>query len=250
MEVLRFTLSGRTAFFKKPDVNKYLYFSYGNIHKMALLGILGAIIGYKGYNQQKQDEAAIYPEFYEKLKNVKIGIAPKNDKGYIPKKVQTFNNSVGYASKHTGGNLVVKEQWLENPVWDIYMLIAGEVEQELADRITGRKFHYIPYLGKNDHVANINNIVIIKNIEKLSDVTQVDSLFMKDYFDSQVVEDDPFALEDKYVSIYKYQEMLPVGLEEETNQYILKQFIFTNASLIKKGEPVVHKCNDDNIFFF
>ena len=41
MEVLRFSLSGKTAFFKKPEVNTYYYFTYGNIHKVALLGIFG-----------------------------------------------------------------------------------------------------------------------------------------------------------------------------------------------------------------
>lgn len=250
MEVLKFSLSGRTAFFKKPDVNKYLYFTYGNIHKIALLGILGAILGYKGYNQQKQDEKAIYPEFYENLKSIKVGIVPKNDKGYVPKKVQSFNNSVGYASQEQGGNLIVKEQWLENPVWDLYILIKGEVEQELADKVLARKFCYVPYLGKNDHIANITSIEMIENVEKLSDVTQVDSLFIRDFFDFQVVEDDPFALEDEYIPIYKYQEMLPVALEEVTNQYILKPFIYTNSPLTIQGEPLVYQCNAENIFFF
>ena len=41
MEILRFSLSGKTAFFKKPEVNTYFYFTYGNIHKVALLGIFG-----------------------------------------------------------------------------------------------------------------------------------------------------------------------------------------------------------------
>ena len=40
MKALKFTLSGETAFFKKPDVNTYLYFTYGNIHKIALLGLI------------------------------------------------------------------------------------------------------------------------------------------------------------------------------------------------------------------
>ena len=39
MKVLRFTLSGKQAFFKKPEVNKYYYFTYGHIHRVALLGL-------------------------------------------------------------------------------------------------------------------------------------------------------------------------------------------------------------------
>ena len=55
METVKFTLSGQTAFFKKPDVNEYCYFTYGHIHKVALLGILGAIVGYTGYGTKLQD---------------------------------------------------------------------------------------------------------------------------------------------------------------------------------------------------
>ena len=45
MEAVKFTLSGRNAFFKKPEVNAYYYFTYSHIHKVALLGIFGAILG-------------------------------------------------------------------------------------------------------------------------------------------------------------------------------------------------------------
>lgn len=53
MEVCKVTLKGRTAFFKKPDVNSYYYFTYYQIHKVFLLGIFGAILGYSGYESIK-----------------------------------------------------------------------------------------------------------------------------------------------------------------------------------------------------
>ena len=53
MEILRFNLSGKNAFFKKREVNTFCYFTYGNIHKVALLGMFGAILGYGGYTQMK-----------------------------------------------------------------------------------------------------------------------------------------------------------------------------------------------------
>ena len=73
MKVLRFTLSGKQAFFKKPEVNKYYYFTYGHIHRVALLGLLGTVMGYSGYAhivQKKKMEAPEYPEFYEQLKEL------------------------------------------------------------------------------------------------------------------------------------------------------------------------------------
>lgn len=105
MNAVKFTLSGKNAFFKKPEVNTYYYFTFGQIHKIALLGMFGAILGYDGYAQKKwtkikkgQSIVKEYPEFYEKLNKLHISIVPQNKRGYIPKKVQLFNNSVGYAS--------------------------------------------------------------------------------------------------------------------------------------------------------
>lgn len=246
MDALKFTLSGRTAFFKKPEVNTYYYFTYGNIHKVALLGILGAISGYKGYNQQEV-EGTIYPEFYEKLKNIKIGIVPRNEKGYISKKVQVFNNSVGYASKELGGNLIIKEQWLEEPKWDIYILIDGDIEKELANRIINKRATFIPYLGKNDHMADIIDIELIKDIKKSDIASRIDSLFIKDNFNLVPFEDD---FSEEYIQPFKYEEILPIALEENTNKYELETFIYTNSELENIKDSIVYKCNEKIIFFF
>lgn len=110
MKVLRFTLSGKQAFFKKPEVNKYYYFTYGHIHRVALLGLLGTVMGYSGYAhivQKKKMEAPEYPEFYEQLKELKMAVIPCCEKGSFPQKIIAFNNSVGYASMEKGGNLIV-----------------------------------------------------------------------------------------------------------------------------------------------
>lgn len=252
MDVLKFTLSGKTAFFKKPDVNTYYYFTYGNIHKIALLGIFGAIMGLGGYNQQVISNST-YPEFYETLKDIEISIVPRNKKGYIPKKMQVFNNSVGYASKEKGGNLIIKEQWLENPMWNIYILIQNDIEKELASGIIDRSFKYIPYLGKNDHLANISNIEVIKDIERQSKPTQIDSLFIKRYFEFKPEEnniDNPFNLDDEEIDIFKYEEKLPISLEKNTNKYQLESFVFTNSPLISKTDLPIYRCENKTMFFF
>jgi len=202
MNILKFNLSGKTAFFKKPDVNSNYYFTYGHIHKVALLGIFGAIMGYGGYNQQVRNSNLTYPEFYEKLKNIKVSIMPeqtikkveqdnmipaknKIQKGYFNKKIQTFNNTVGYAN--ADGNLIVREQWLEDPCWDIYLMLQGDLEEEIARHIIGSKAAFIPYLGKNDHMAIISHAEIIemKNIS-LTQEYRIDSLYIKDFFEVSI----------------------------------------------------------------
>lgn len=245
MEVIKFRLSGETAFFKKPDVNSYFYFSYGNIHKIALLGLLGAIIGLKGYNNQK---GAQYPEFYKKLENRKIAIVPTKDKGIIHKKIQVFNNSVGYASKENGGNLIVKEQWLEKPSWDIYILIENnEVDERLKEYLLNSKTVYIPYLGKNDHMATIRDVTIESAIRAEEPIDSVNSLFAKEIAKITNRVAEGFG---EYIEQWKYEEKLPVTINAETYQYKVKSFVYTNMKVEPNNFDNLYKCGEKTLYFF
>ena len=237
-KAIKFKLFGKTAFFKKPEVNEYAYFTYNNIHKIALLGMLGAIIGLGGYNQQKENT---YPEFYEKLKDLKIAIVPdKKLKGIYPKKIQVFNNSVGYASNEEGGNLIVREQWLENPSWTIYLYNDGFVEQniyqKLKEYLLQRKTVYIPYLGKNDHPATITEEIDLQETK----LDYIDSIFIEN------IAIDDFESVDELA--YLVKEIQPIKLQEEYNFYEYESFIYTNYYLKQKIDG--YKDRDVNLYFF
>ena len=232
MEALKFRLRGKTAFFKNPEVNSYYYFTFGQIHKPALIGIFGAIIGYKGYERKYND----YPEYYEKLKDIKIAVVPESENGYFPKKIQVFNNSVGYASGENTGNLVVKEQWLENPSWIVYLMIDGDISKRLAQMIHERKCVYMPYLGKNDHPAVIEDSSFVSLREKDGD--EIQSLIPHDYISSKW---DSFT--------FKYEEYLPAGLKLSTNQYIMKKFYFTDENDLEIKEQVFNDGQRNIVFF-
>lgn len=231
MRALTFELHGKTAFYKKPDVNSFAYFTYGHIHKIALMGLLGAIVGLKGYNQQSRDkqEENAYPEFYEKLRGIKTAIAPMptGNKGCFSKKLQTFNNSVGYASEEQGGNLVVREQWLENPAWRIYILDDNSVNKalfdKLSDYILNSKCAYSPYLGKNDHPACIDKsqVVDLKGVESKK---TIDSLFLlKDVRLSDYTAD--------LSAPYMFKEISPVALNSRLNFYEYGETCYTNLEI-------------------
>lgn len=257
IEALKFTLSGKNAFFKKPDVNTYLYFTYGHIHKVALLGILGAIVGYDGYGQKKwtktkKDEyIEEYPEFYEKLKDLKVSIMPSKGCEYIAKKVHTFNNSVGYASKETGGNLIVKEQWLEDPSWDIYIILDTDEAKNIAEYILNRKTIYTPYLGKNDHLADISSPEKIE-IEKKSfigDSISIKSLYPKDI--GKIDLEGTEELEEEYsISFFKYEERLPLSLDGKLNKYETVSFVFTNMLIEIKNDESLFDSKDGVLAFY
>lgn len=232
MDGIALELKGNTAFFKKPDVNAQVYFTYSQIHKIALLGIFGAILGYGGYKEQHQDlidygerEENFFPVFYQKLKDLKVSIVPHGDRGYFSKKIQTFNNSVGYASAEKGRNLIVKEQWLEEPHWTIYILNDGTAGfKQLKQSLLQKKAVYLPYLGKNDHPATINSIREVDLIDG-RDTDRIDSLF--------IVKDVQLGRGFHRGSHYFYRERLPIALEENWNGYIFAEMMMTNRKIEK-----------------
>lgn len=250
MKVLKFDLSGKTAFFKKPEVNQ-IYFTYGQIHKLALLGILGSCLGLKGYNQQRKDEE--YPEFYEKLRDLKVGIIPKSsENGVIRKKIQTFNNSTMFCNKGSdsfGANLIVTEQWLEQPKWTIYVKLDGEIGERLEDNFKTMTFKYVPYLGKNDHFANIDKVEIIDNVERATNIKRLHSMFKRDDFEFVDIYEDINYSECSVETDFKYQEKLPYELESVTNQYILDTFIYSNMMVSVIDDTNVYNVNGLNIYF-
>lgn len=234
MEVFQFTLKGKTAFFKKPEFNSYYYFTYGNIHKVALLGMFGAILGYRGYGAVYEDEKKGIrfdgkegmPEFYQRLQSLKIGIVPNHKKGYISKKMQTFNNSVGYASKEQGGNLIVKEQWLEHPSWNIYILLDQQEAENIRKAIEASSCVFTPYLGKNDHLADIiSGGVFEVEAWQQTEEFRIDSLFVRELAGYGEEDEDDDSL------LFKYEEFLPIGLEAVTGMYRLEKMVFTNRIL-------------------
>ena len=256
MKALKFTLSGDSAFFKDNVINT-VDLTYGNIHRVALLGIFGAILGYGGYSKQndmlkkKNKKMPDYPEFYEKLKDIKISIVSNGKNGYFNKKLQTFNNSVGYASKEEGGNLIVKQFWLENPSWDIYILLDCDEAKKIADYIQNRKAIYLPYLGSNDHLANIMDVETIDIEEKMSSEDEtIEILSMVKDSDISEKKKNLFSIDKNSIrdDIYKYSEYLPVTLSKELNQYEKEKMTITNMSVILKKS--YYKVEDKNIVFY
>jgi len=229
MNAISFELSGKTAMFKKPDVNSYAYFTYNNIHKVALLGLLGSIIGLEGYTQlyNKKDDG--FPEFYEKLKGLKISIIPLAPNGYFSKKIQVFNNGVGYASQEMGGNLIVREQWIENPYWQIIILDDNsEQYKKIKFSLLAKRSIFIPYLGKNDHPAKIDKVKEIDLRDKIDEADEIymDSLFILDEDRLEGIERD-----DELPFVFK--EFSPVALQKDFHFYEYKQLCFTNIELEK-----------------
>lgn len=249
-EALKFELSGRSAFFKKPDANAYAYFTYNNIHKIALLGLLGAVLGYGGYTRQndglQRKEKQAYPEFYSRLEALKVCIIPNAECGYFSKKIQQFNNSAGYASQEQGGNLIVREQWLEDPSWTVYILNSGDMTEEfckISDSLLNGRCMYVPYLGKNDHPAVIEKCEIVK-------LEQAQCEYFSCLFPEGIAErgNETFDGADRG---YIFKEFLPCKMNSELNFYEQAEFVFTNYMFKDSVETdLTFAHGDDRLIFY
>ena len=226
MRALKFNLSGNMACFRKPEINASTYLTYSCIHKVALLGILGSIIGLNGYNQIKKKKGEIIlPEFYNELKDLKISIiAPKKN---IVQQVMNFNNSTGIGSQEDGGNLIVKETVLANPSWDIYILDdENKYFEEICKYILNERSHFIPYLGRNDYMAFIDDFEIVDLNEINDEIVMYDSIVEANLNDCIPNENSSFD----FLTI----ESLPVGLSEKTGHYIYSTFLNCTEKFQKK----------------
>ncbi len=254
MKAISFELGGKTACFRKPDVNAHAYFTYNNVHKPALLGLFGAIIGLGGHIQlhnenrgKKQSQSDYnhgYPKFYEKLQHLKVSIVPLAPNGYFSKKIQVFNNSVGYASQEMGGNLIVREQWLENPLWQI-MVLEDESEEyaKLRDYLLGGKSVFIPYLGKNDHPAKIDkDKVKVLELENAVQNIKISSLFSDE---SLVIS----KISPRGELSFYFKEVSPTKLQKEHHFYEYTNLIFTNHKIEEGDFSFVFSANGENYAF-
>lgn len=215
------------GFLKKFDINEDIYLTYNCLHKPALLGIFGAIIGLKGYYQafiEKKGE----PEYFEKLKNIKVGIKPlQSSNGNFQKTVIAYNNSVGYASKETGGNLIVKEQTLISPSYRVFILLnEDEYSLKLLKYLNSKEAEYIPYLGKNDFQISWDKPKDYKAIKFIVNSSfSISSIFMKE----SIVKTHMSRLMRISSNMFMYFERLPIGFHSITKNYDLAEFIYTNA---------------------
>ncbi|TWH48781.1 type I-B CRISPR-associated protein Cas5b [Sporomusa sp. KB1] len=264
MRTLRFELKGETAFFKKPDVNSYAYFTYSHIHKIALFGMLGAILGHGGYMQQydvnyplttnrkKAKEVQVFPEFYEVFQQARVSIIPHGDRGYFAKKLQIFNNTVGYASQEEGKVLNVREQWLEKPHWTIYVAddegLAAGIFAKLSEALLQSQSVYMPYLGKNDHPAAITNPALVE-VSPAGQVQFIDSLHRSDTLAYKVRGKIKPGQGKSF-----FKECMPVALNAENNGYVFHPLVVANHEIdqasISEDDYRNLYCDGERVLYF
>ena len=217
---------------KKPDTNEPVYLTFNMLHKPALLGILGAITGESGFKEKGK-----LPDYYLKLKDLKVGIRPLDEyheKGNFQKTIITYNNTTGMASKEEGGNLMVTEQTLVAPAFRCYLLLDMQDALHTAIDENLKNYHaeYLPYLGKNEFSVwweNYKEYQEIINFDFLKNY-QIRSIFYKnEAISNYVTTSFTRAGRKELGNRFIYFERLPVAYNTDLYQYDYADFVFTNA---------------------
>ncbi|MBR6083241.1 MAG: type I-B CRISPR-associated protein Cas5 [Salinivirgaceae bacterium] len=232
-KLISFALKAEMGFFKKPDINSGIYLTYNMLHKPALLGILGAIAGLQGYQENGK-----FPEYYQILKHLKVGIKPlDSDNGNFTKDIVAYNNGTGFASSEPGGNLIVTEQIIIKPAYRCYLLLNtnDDVEKILYERIRDCKAEFLPYMGKNDFSAWWENVTEY-DAEKFSFESnyKIASIFAKtEAVGGYVAKSMSMFSKESKEATFMYFEKLPVSFDEKLYQYEYKDFVYSNATFLK-----------------
>jgi len=250
-KVISFDLYADMGFLKKPDINEKIYLTYNMLHKPCVLGVLGAIVGLKGFTKNNE-----FPEYYKKLKDIPIGIKPIGkgcEHGNFAKNVTTYTNTIGFAN--ADGNLIVSEQTLINPAYRIFLLLDLEKvdEQTLYNRIQQQEATYIPYLGKNDYSAWWYKEEMKEyNFRKFEGGVdfKIDTIFIKEtpIVNTIVEYQSRFRNNLSFLNgSFMYFEKLPIHYNEKLYQYDYADFAYTDW-LLSKDSFIENLYEVDNLF--
>lgn len=229
------------------------------LHKPSLLGIFGAIIGEKGFHKHGE-----MPEYYKKLKNIKVSIAPLeengnayHENGNFSKTVIKYNNTTGLASEEDGGNLLVTEQALVAPAFKCWILLnlGNETEAKLYSFLKENKAEFLPYMGKNEFPLWWDDFEEYEyEVFKPEGIFRIDSLFIKEETVKEGKHDPVFQLDMTSFTgkEYLYFERLPVTYETtKLFQYEYEDFAFTNWPLKRNyklpSQHPLYKLSSDEI---
>lgn len=267
-KIISIDLHADFGFLKKPDTNDPVYFTYNMLHKPALLGILGAILGLGGFSEAKKyvkpsgknkdikpvNKRDFLPEYYQVLEGLKIGIKPLSDeKGNFQKTIIKYNNGVGYANLD-GGNMIITEQTLIKPSFCCYILLEEKnaVHQKLYESLKQNKAEFLPYLGKNDFSIWWNGFeeFDFNEFNSTDSGFKCKSIFAKNIAAKEGLEELDYMqiLMGEQGNTFVYFENLPFNYDLNLMQYNFKPFVFTDWN-IKQNYPInsLYQLSNDEI---
>lgn len=233
-KLISIDLKGDFGFFRKPDANNTINLSYNMLHKPALLGIFGAIIGSEGYQEKGK-----MPAYLDALKDVKVGLEPLlHERGNYQKTSIKYSNTVGYANN--GSTYLTEESTLIKPAYRVYALLDLDDNNHnlLYQNLREGKAEFLPYFGKNEFAAwwekeSFTEYNDFQPVEKPLDDVRIKTLFLKqDVINAHKAEPIfDFMSVAEAETPFMYFERLPKGFDTDLFQYDIGEFVLTSFNL-------------------
>lgn len=232
MEALKFTIEGLGGSFTRPSFNSVVS-TYSHIHKISILGVLGAIIGISNADYKK----GTLPKFYKELNDLKISIVPHNTM-FFKKKVVIMGSN-GFLNKES--NFVGNYDTLLNPKWDIYLVNESNNPnyEKIKHNLLNNESYFCPYLGRNHWFASISNVEVL-DANIVNNATHIDGLFLNKDIDTE--EFDDFEEEEIY-----FEEYMPTSFMDEIIQYNEEKFVLTNREVANTKVPLL-QCDNKTLY--
>lgn len=235
-KLISIDLKSDFGFFRKPDANNTINLSYNMLHKPALLGIFGAIVGLQGYKAK-----GIQPKYYEIFKNIKIGIEPiDHEKGNFQKTTIIYSDTTGFNNNDKNklpATRIMEEVTLIKPCYRVYTLLDLDDDNQhlLYDYLKEGKAEYLPYFGKNEFAAWWENFreYDYQAVEKPLSNFKIRTLFLK----QDIIKKQKAAPFLDFMNFWEnetpfmYFERLPKSFDLTLFQYDLGDSVFTTFGL-------------------
>jgi len=208
------------GFFKNPQYNgekNNKSYSYDSIHKLAIYGLLGRTIGLRGIGNSPN----LFPEYYEKLKGIKVGIEVLNTirKGWD----RTVSSSGLYSNGPDGGvNLIIEKNVIISPEYRLYLKLdlTNKIHEEIYNVFKDNLLFYFGtiYFGNTSYTAHRENFKEYSFSEAEKFEGKVKTLFKSDFKaptsrrgnNSNTVKEIGFVFETNKEVIYERNVSIPV----------------------------------------
>ncbi len=278
VNLVYFDMCSDFGFFKKPDINK-TSLTYNLPPKPAILGMIGSILGMGGFDRQYETISSQFneknnldlnqfPEFYERLKDLKIGIKPIGDFPFN-KIINTYNsrNSYFYTNVNVKAglaseNVLIHEQLLIRPKYRIYVYDQAEKDSivELTDRLKNNKPVFMPYLGKNEFIACFDKINTGDVKQKKKNAECISSVFLTNNENTHINGNDTasrFESNDGHTVSglpggFRFVENYPIGYSENMHYHLQVAQLAkrSDTSSVDLGKGNLFEIDGETIYLF
>ncbi|HCK98637.1 MAG TPA: type I-B CRISPR-associated protein Cas5 [Candidatus Marinimicrobia bacterium] len=192
MKIVHFLLSGRFGHFLYAEANVSMP-SYPFPPRTSIIGLIGAVIGIEKDISQIELEPT-YIAISGKLPE-KFWVTNKFHQSLPAKLPSTIYKNIKGSSSEVTNQKRLKQEWLFNPIYEIWVSLPEKYHDEFANRIKEHRWHFCPCLGISEHIADLQWISNETAIQLVKSKYSISSAFpesageldMDEIFDNQLI---------------------------------------------------------------